>query len=167
MPLIEPGQRKILYTNFTDEIGAGNEIDLDAVSPGIDKARFTRKARRFVEKHKDHITLLKLRRAEQLTPTDLAELERMFVAEGLPMAEGAPEIASAGGLGLFLRSLTGLDRKAAKEAFSTLCEGRALPAAQIDFLDMAINHLTERGVIEPRLFYESPFTDLNAQGIDG
>ncbi len=49
----------------------------------------------------------------------------------------------------------------------SLCEGRALTATQIDFLDMAINHLTERGVIEPRLFYESPFTDLNAQGIDG
>jgi type I restriction enzyme R subunit len=165
--LIEPGERKVVFTDFTDTIGAGVEINIDAVTPGVDKARFTMKVRRFLDKHKDHIALQKLRRAEQLTPTDLVELEKMFEAEGVPIAEGKQAITTAGGLGLFLRSLTGLDRKAAKQAFSSFLEGRQLTAAQSEFLDLTINYLTERGAIAPARFYESPFTDLNDLGING
>lgn len=165
--LIEPGERKVVFTDFTDTIGTGVEIDIDAVTPGVDKARFTMKVRRFLEKHKDHIALQKLRRAEQLTPTDLAELEKMFEAEGVKISEGQQEITTAGGLGLFLRSLTGLDRKAAKKAFSNFLEGRQLTAAQSEFLDLTINYLTERGAIAPARFYESPFTDLSDLGING
>jgi len=125
------------------------------------------KVRRFLERHKDHIALLKLRRSKQLTPTDLHELERVFDAEGLPVAHGAQEIPQAGGLGLFLRSLVGLDRKAAKEAFSALIEGRTPTSAQKEFLDLLINHLTEQGTVDPARLYESPYTDLSDQGISG
>lgn len=128
--LIEPLERKIVYTDFTDEIGADTEVAIDAVAPGMDKLRFTMKVRRFLERHKDHIALQKLRRAEQLTKTDIAELEKMFLDDGLPVDDTVPEITTAGGLGLFLRSLIGLDRKAAKQAFSALTEGRTLNSNQ-------------------------------------
>jgi type I restriction enzyme R subunit len=165
--LIEPVERKIVYTDFADEIGVASDVPIEAVRPGMDKVRFTMKVRRFLERHKDHIALQKLRRAEQLTTTDLDELEKMFQAEGVPVAEGKQEIDLAGGLGLFLRSLTGLDRKAAKQAFSSLTEGSKLTGTQTEFLDLVINHLTERGTIDPARFYDSPFTDLNDQGING
>ena len=32
---------------------------------------------------------------------------------------------------------------------------------------MIIDHLTERGVMDPGLLYESPFTDLDAMGVEG
>ena len=32
---------------------------------------------------------------------------------------------------------------------------------------MIIDYLTEHGVIEPRVLYESPFTDINPKGPDG
>jgi len=165
--LIEPIEPKIVYTDFADEIGNATEVHVDAVSGGMDKARFTMKVRRFLEKNKDHIALLKLRRAEQLTQTDLDELELMFRSEGVALTDGKREIELAGGFGLFLRSLTGLDRKAAKQAFSALTEGRNLTSAQTEFLDLVVNHLTERGVVEPEAFYESPYTDLNGSGIEG
>lgn len=165
--LIEPTERKIVYTDFADEIGIGTDVPVEAIGSGMDKVRFTMKVRRFLERHKDHIALLKFRRAEQLTETDIDELEKMFQAEGVQVAEGQQEIDLAGGLGLFLRSLTGLDRKAAKLAFSSLSEGRKLTSAQTEFLDLVINHLSERGTIDPARFYDSPFTDLNDQGING
>jgi len=85
----------------------------------------------------------------------------------IPVDNGKDEITQAGGLGLFLRSLTGLDRKAAKKAFSSLSDGPKLSSAQTEFLDLTINYLTERGTIDPERFYDSPFTDLSDQGISG
>lgn len=32
---------------------------------------------------------------------------------------------------------------------------------------MVIDYLTERGVMDPRLLYESPFTDFDVMGIEG
>ena len=32
---------------------------------------------------------------------------------------------------------------------------------------MMIDHLTERGAMDPRLLYESPFTDLDPSGVAG
>src|SRR5437868_6240256 len=71
------------------------------------------------------------------------------------------------GLGLFVRSLVGLDRGAAKEAFAGFLAGKMLGANQIHFVDMIINHLTEYGVMSAALLYESPFTDLSPHGPDG
>jgi len=46
-------------------------------------------------------------------------------------------------------------------------DGRTLSANQIEFMGLIIDHLTERGVMDPRRLYESPFTDLNDQGLSG
>jgi type I restriction enzyme R subunit len=71
------------------------------------------------------------------------------------------------GLGLFVRSLVGLDREAAKEALGGFMAGKTLRADQIEFLDLIVNHLTEHGSMEPRLLYESPYTDFSHLGVDG
>jgi len=42
-----------------------------------------------------------------------------------------------------------------------------LAASQIQLIDMIINHLTEREVIDPELLYERPFTDVSDQGLSG
>ena len=165
--LIEPGERNIVYTDFEDEIGAGEEVALPNVGNGTDKARFLMKARHFLKQHENHIAILKLRRDEQLTPQDLTELERMFVAEAVASPEELARIRDEGGLGLFVRSLVGLDREAAKKALDGFVAGRTLTANQIEFIDLIIDHLTESGVMEPTRLYESPFTDLADQGVGG
>lgn len=68
---------------------------------------------------------------------------------------------------MFIRSLIGLDRDAAKNAFAEMLTGQNLNANQIEFINLIIDHLTERGAIDPRRLYESPFTDLNDQGVSG
>lgn len=73
--LIERVKRKILYTNFQDEIGAGEEIVFDRFVRADEFAKFREKARQFLQAHDDHITIHKLRGNLALTSTDLAELE--------------------------------------------------------------------------------------------
>jgi type I restriction enzyme, R subunit len=165
--LIEPGSRTIVYTDFEDEIGAAIDIEMPSITTGTDKARFVMKVRHFLEQHGDHISLQKLRRNEQLTAQDLGELERIFVEEAVGTEEDLERIRADGGLGLFVRTLVGLDREAAKAMLSDFIEGRPLTANQIEFTDLIIDHLTERGVLEPGRLYESPFTYLNDQGVSG
>lgn len=125
------------------------------------------KVRRFLTAHADHITIQKLYRNEQLTPQDLSELERILRDETDASDADIGVITSEGGLGLFIRSLIGLDRGAAKDAFADLLEGQVLNANQIEFINLIIDHLTERGAMDPRRLYESPFTDMDNQGVSG
>jgi type I restriction enzyme R subunit len=71
------------------------------------------------------------------------------------------------GLGVFVRSLVGLDRYAAKDALGSFLDGKRLTASQIEFVDMIVNHLTEHGLMDASLLYGSPFTDLTPHGPNG
>lgn len=165
--LIEPASRKIVYTDFQDEIGEGSTIDLPDVGMGADIGRFRSKVRQFLMEHSDHIVLQKLRTNEQLTRLDLDELERMFLEAGVAVGDDLDQMKAEGGLGIFIRSLIGLDREAAKAALGTFVADKSLNADQIEFVDMIIDHLTDRGVMEPGMLYESPFTDFDDQGVSG
>jgi type I restriction enzyme R subunit len=57
---------------------------------------------------------------------NLAELERMLASDGVGGDPGAIQKATedSQGLGLFVRSLLGLDRGAAKEAFAEFLAGK-------------------------------------------
>jgi len=163
--LIEKHRRKLVYTNFEDVMGAETEIGLTAFGELASFAKFLAKARAFLNAHQDHITVHKLRMSRVLTESDLAELERMLVESGVG---GTEEIDRAKieshGLGLFVRSLIGLDREAAKEALGGFLTGKTLGANQIEFVNLIVDHLTDHGMMEAARLYESPFTDLSPRG---
>ncbi|WP_048852390.1 type I restriction-modification enzyme R subunit C-terminal domain-containing protein, partial [Komagataeibacter europaeus] len=165
--LIKPVERKVVVTDFEDDIGEGTEVTMPEEGSGVDKARFKMKVRRFIDNHRDHITLIKVRRGEPLTKQDLEELQRMLIEQEIANDILIADLDKEGGLGRFLRSLTGLDKAAAKEAFSTFVGLHQLNADQTEFLDLVINSLTEAGYVDPASFYESPFTDLDDMGIAG
>ena len=130
--------------------------------------RFRVKARHFLKAHEDHLTIHKLRTNEPLTATDLAELERMLTGSGVGTAEDVEKAKTENhGLGLFVRSLIGLDRQAARKALGAFLAGRILGATQIQFLDEVVNHLTEHGWMEAARLYESPYTNFHSHGVEG
>ena len=163
--LIEKASRTILYSNFEDEFGDGVVVDLPRTS-GVDTQSFKRKARAFLREQENNIALLKVRTAKPLTQTDLDALEAMLVSAGLGTDDDMETAsATAEGFAGFIRSLVGLDRKAAETAFGDFLSDAARPD-QIEFIGMIVDHLTENGSMEPGLLYESPFKDIAPSGPD-
>ena len=59
-----------------------------------------------------------------------------------------------------------MDRAAAQSAFARFLQDRSLTAPQIRFVELVVDQLTARGVMEASALYESPFTNLHAGGPD-
>jgi type I restriction enzyme, R subunit len=166
--LIDKTQRQPIYTNFIDEMGTETVFDLPGFISPNEFDRFRTKARQFLLAHENHITIHKLRFNQPLTATDLSELERMLLTAEVGTREHLNHAKeTCAGLGIFIRSLVGLDREAAKQAFGDFISGSPLSASQIEFINLIIDHLTYHGIMEASLLYESPFTDINAQGPEG
>ncbi len=166
--LIEKNARKPIYTDFEDVMGEEKEVAFTAFAKGYDFEQFRFKARRFLREHEDHIAVHKLKMNESLTKGDLAELQKILIESGIGTPEDIQKATEeSDGLGLFVRSLVGLDCEAAKQALGAFMVGKTLKANQVEFLDLIVNHLTERGVVRVEALYESPYTDINQHGPDG
>ena len=125
--LIEKQKRKPIYTDFEDQMGAETGFALPGLGEGADFARFRIKAQAFLRAHQDHIAIQKLRMNNALTASDLSELERVLVESGV----GAPEDierakSESQGLGLFVRSMVGMDREAARLRWPVSLRARRL-----------------------------------------
>ena len=164
--LIEYKKRPLVYSDFEDRSGAATEMTVRGISVGTDMDAFRRKARIFLKPYENHLAVIKVKRNEPLTPTDLADLEQIFIEAGADDASLAA-VRADGGLPRFVRSLVGLDREAAKKAFSEFFQGGKLTADQLEFIDLVIDHLTARGVMDPKLLYEAPYTDFDSKGVEG
>lgn len=65
----------------------------------------------------------------------------------------------AGDLGPFIRSLVGLDREAATEAFAAYLDETRFTVDQVRFVRLIVDELTANGIMQPARLFESPYTD--------
>lgn len=164
--LLERSKRPIIYSDFEDTLGDVTEVDMPTMTTGTDIERFNAKVHDFLVQQPDNLALRKLQRALPLTDADLASLQELLIRSGVGgEAEFAKAIENAQGLGRFIRSLVGLDRQAATDAFAEFLEGRTANANQIEFVDLIIKHLTRHGNMSPKLLFEPPFTDRAPRGL--
>lgn len=163
---IERRARKIVTTNFEDEIGEESEVTLEGLGTAIDKIQYKKKFLAFLAAHEEDLSLKKVKHNESLTQMDLEELERMLFESGelgarqdFEACYGAQE-----NLGLFIRQLVGLDRDAAKSAFDRYLDSKTFNSKQITFVNQIIDYLTQNGVMDPKALFEHPFTNIGAAG---
>jgi len=169
MPFLDKKKRKIVYTDFEDEIIAfrdGTVIDM----PRMTGAQYEKKVKEYLRNHLDHLVIRRLRTNQPLTPTDLEGLETTLTEigeeDGEVLLNSLLARTEAPSLAHFVRGLVGMDRAAAQAAFSDFLADRSLSPPQIRFIEMVIDQLTARGVMEPSALYEAPFSDIHSEGPD-
>ena len=154
-----------LYTNFTDELGELHRAGCRCADQPDAFRQFRLRAREFLRAHEDHLTMQRLRRNQPLTATDLQELETFLISHGIGNEQViARATEECNGFGLFIRSLVGLDRNAAKELFADYLAEGTHTATQIRFINEIIDELTSRGIMDPARLYDPPFSDLAPTG---
>ena len=160
---------KPVYSVLQDQIGTSREVVLGDFSTGINLAQYRRKVERYIRDNENHVVIAKLRFNKPLTPKDMAELERFVY--GSEAVGGRDQFIKGFGderpLTMFIRSLVGLDRSAAKEAFGHFLQSNQYSSQQIRFVEMIIERLTRNGVMDPSQLYEPPFTSVHHLGVDG
>ncbi len=169
VPLLDKKTRKIVYTDFEDEILRVRD-DEPVPMPKMTSAQYEKKVRSFLDSHKDHLAVHKLRTNQPLTEADLASLEAALVEvgeeDGETLLNGLLARSEAPSLAHFVRTLVGLDRAAAQAAFSEFLNDHSLNPPQIRFVELVITQLTARGVMEASALYEAPFSNVHAGGPD-
>ena len=167
MALLDQKKKVMVYSNFQDEVLAIHEEETVHV-PKMTGPQYEKKVREFLRNHQDHLVIHRLRRNQPLTEADLRELERALAEigeeDGKSLLGGLLERSGSPPLAYFVRSLVGLDRKAAQEPFSEFLSDRSLNSKQIRFVELVVEQLTSRGVMTEDALYEAPFSGLNAMG---
>ena len=167
MPFLDKKTRTIVYTDFHDEITAVRESAAVYLLK-MTGVQYEKKVQEYLKNHLDHIVIHRLRTNQPLTATDLLGLEQTLVEigedDGQTLLTCLLARTDAPSLAHFVRSLVGMDRAAAQEAFSEFLSNRSLTTPQIRFIEMVIDQLTARGVMEPSALYEAPFSSVHASG---
>ena len=167
VPFLDRKKQKIVYTDFQDQVKGVRDVELGYM-PKMTGAQYEKKVHAFLKNHLDHIVIHRLRTNQPLTATDLLGLERTLAEigedDGEALLTGLLARSEAPSLAHFVRNMAGMDRAAAQRAFSGFLSDQSLTPPQIRFVEMVIDQLTARGVMEASALYEPPFSNLYASG---
>ena len=156
-----------VFTNFEDEIGEACE-EYQLVKSDANLAEYRKRVQRFINDNNDHLTIHRLKNNEPISKTDIRVLEDILFADGGPVTRTEYEaLYGDKPLGVLVRSVVGLNRKAAKEAFSEFLSKAPMHPDQITFLNQIVEYLVKNGTMNPKVMFDTPFTHINDQGISG
>ena len=166
---IDRTQQTIVYTDFKDELGDVEIVDVPVQQTGFSPYQYRKKVEAYIRENENHIAIYKLKQNIPLMDVDLEQLESMLFSSEAVESRDRFELVYGKDLSLklFIRQIVGLDRNAAKAAFAKYLESGNFSADRIRFVENIIDYLTQNGVMNPGLLYEPPFTDIHDEGLDG
>lgn len=158
MVYLGPKEAHTYLTHFEDEF-LGETWETGDLSP-TETENYKSKVKDFINNNSDHPLLRKIKNNIPLTPEDIKGLQDIFWNKLGDKATYDEEIGNQD-LGLFIRSIVGLDRAVAKQAFSKFLNGDVLNSVQMEFLDLIIDYIVKNGYVESfNILQEAPFDQV-------
>ena len=153
-----PESEQVRYdTDFKDDILSieWNKSQLD----NDDLANYKKKVNYYILQHQSIPAIAKLKGNRPLTSEDVHSLEQILWNE-LGTKEQYDAQYGKTPLGELVRSIVGLDQKAANEAFSCFLNDAELDSRQMYFVRQIVNYIVRNGMMKDlSVLQESPFTD--------
>jgi len=163
---VEAEERKNLYTNFADTLA--NIEDVELLTQYQELGSYKKRVEKFIRDNYDNITIHRIRTNKPITKAELEELERLlFSIDENGNKKQLEKIMDGKPLGTFIRNILGLDINAAKEAFAEFLNKGNLSVDQINFINTIIDYLNIKGMIDKKMLFDKPFTEINDQGLIG
>lgn len=163
---VDPVYKPNLYTNFTDEVGRIEEIPI--LTQYQELGSYKKRVEKFIRDNQHHITIHRIRNNKPITPQEVEELEKLlFSIDEQGNKELLDKVTNGQPLTTFIRSILGLDINAAKEAFAEFLGKGNMNATQIMFINSLIDYLSVNGMIDKKMLFDKPFTDIDYRGISG
>lgn len=158
--------RGTVYTSLEDSITAVSESPEIYESRSFDKEAYKVKMEQFIKENQYDLTIDKIRKNIKVTKDDLEYIEKFLFEQGsMGSKEVFKEVYGEKPLGEFIRSVVGLDKVEAKNAFSRLVNFASLNTHQIQFMDLIIEYFSVNGVMEVKQLFNPPFSDIYAGGM--
>lgn len=163
---LETKGREPIYTDLED-----TDLTVTVREPNLSTnygAIYRKRVESFIRENKYQLTISKLSTNQPITAAELSVLENLLFDGGdRGTKEDFVKEFGEAPLGVFIRSIIGLDVKAAQDAFAEFLQAGNLRADQMTFIQTIIAHLTKNGTVQPSMLFEPPFTDVNDQGLLG
>lgn len=158
--------RGTVYTSLEDSITAVSESPEIYESRSFDKEAYKVKMEQFIKENQYDLAIDKIRKNIKVTREDLDHIEKFLFEQGsMGSKEVFKEVYGEKPLGEFIRSVVGLDKVEAKNAFSKLVNFGSLNTHQIQFMDLIIEYFSVNGVMEVKQLFNPPFSDIYAGGM--
>lgn len=164
--VLDKEQTLSVFTDLTDDLDVHGVREMGADYMVNDLRAYRSKVEAYIRENSDYLVIHKLKHNIPLSSGDLNLLERMLFDQG-HLGTKADLVTAYGEqpLGLFVRSIVGLDEQAVRDAFRDFIADSSLNAQQIRFVDQLVKFLTSKGTFSTEAFFEPPFTDIHSGGI--
>lgn len=164
--LIEKEQRHLVYTNLEDVVT--DNVKADVMPTYMASDNYKQRVETYIRENENYLVIQKLKRNVPITHTELEILENLlFDGKERGTKSDFQKIYGDKPLGYFIRSIVGMDRNAADEAFADFLHSGNLSANQNQFISLIIDFLTKNGVVNADMLYEPPFTRFHIEGVSG
>lgn len=164
--LITEGKNdRIFVINIPDTTTRGKE------TPGVKlQATYQQRVIEYLAEHTDNPTLKKIQNFEQLTSSDIEELQRIFWEE-LGSREEYNSMTQGkrynNNVAAFIRVINGIDRQKALQIYAQFIKNADLTAEQEQYLKNVLDYVSVNGDIQLSDFMEYPLKDMDWRVVFG
>lgn len=158
-----------VYTSFEDDLDIENIMVRDVVVQYQTLKSYKDRVERYLRENRDHLVIYKITHNQAITPAELNQLEEiLFDGQQCGTREDYVSFYGDQPLGVFVRSILGLDIEAAQALFADFLSAGNLRADQMTFINNIVKFLTVNGKIEKKMLFDTPpFNNEHQDGIIG